>query len=114
VIAQVVYVSGPYSANPNDCTLDALHAGEDVVALGGVPLVPHLSHLWQGVLPHPWEYWLRIDLALVGRCDAVYRLPGASRGAELEVAEARRLGLPVLTSRDELAAFLGAHHTGKE
>lgn len=32
---------------------------------------------------------------LLARCDAVLRLPGASRGADMDVARARALGLPV-------------------
>jgi len=39
---------------------------------------------------------------LISRCDAVLRLPGASRGADLDVARAEALGLPVLRSVDEL------------
>jgi hypothetical protein len=39
---------------------------------------------------------------LISRCDAVLRLPGASRGADLDVARAEALGLPVLHSVDEL------------
>ncbi len=39
---------------------------------------------------------------LIDRCDAILRLPGASTGADGDVARARALGLPVLTSLDEL------------
>jgi hypothetical protein len=35
-------------------------------------------------------------------CDAVLRIPGDSRGADLDVARARRLGLPVYTDVSEL------------
>lgn len=35
-------------------------------------------------------------------CDAVWRLPGASRGADLDVARARELGLPVYTDLEEI------------
>jgi hypothetical protein len=39
---------------------------------------------------------------LLERCDALLRLPGASRGADMDVARARALGLPVYASVDEL------------
>jgi hypothetical protein len=39
---------------------------------------------------------------LLKRCDAVLRLPGASRGADMDVARARALGLPVYHHIDEL------------
>lgn len=35
-------------------------------------------------------------------CGAVLRIPGESRGADLDVARARRLGLPVYTDVSEL------------
>jgi hypothetical protein len=35
-------------------------------------------------------------------CDAVLRIPGESRGADLDVARARQLGLPVYTNLSEL------------
>jgi len=47
-------------------------------------------------------YQYPVAQRLLERCDAVLRLPGASRGADLDVARARALGLPVLTSVDEL------------
>ena len=39
---------------------------------------------------------------LLKRCDAVLRLPGASRGADIDVARAQGLGLPVYQRVDEL------------
>jgi len=39
---------------------------------------------------------------LLACCDAVLRIPGESRGADLEVARARRLGLPIFTDVSEL------------
>lgn len=39
---------------------------------------------------------------LLMRCDAVLRLPGASRGADRDVAHAQALGLPVYHHIDEL------------
>jgi hypothetical protein len=39
---------------------------------------------------------------LLQRCDAVLRLPGASRGADMDVARAQAQGLPVYHHVDEL------------
>lgn len=39
---------------------------------------------------------------LIERCDAVLRLPGDSRGADMDVARARELGLPVVYDVNEL------------
>ncbi len=42
--------------------------------------------------------WMGVDLAWVTVSDGVLRLPGESTGADMEVAEAKRLGLPVFES----------------
>lgn len=39
---------------------------------------------------------------LLSRCDAVLRIAGDSRGADLDVARAKALGLPVFTQVDQL------------
>lgn len=39
---------------------------------------------------------------LIARCDALLRIPGESRGADLDVARAQELGLPVYTDPAEL------------
>lgn len=39
---------------------------------------------------------------LLSRCDAVLRIPGASRGADMDVARAHELGLAVFTDIEQL------------
>lgn len=48
------------------------------------------------------DEWLAVDLAWVAAADAVLRLPGESVGADREVAEAERLGIPVFHSIDDM------------
>ena len=101
-----VYIAGPYS-KPDPCvnTRAAILAGERAWAAGFVPFVPHLTHLWHTVSPRPYEDWLAYDLHWLRCCDAVWRLPGESGGADEEVAEAARLGIPVFLSFEALAAW---------
>lgn len=49
---------------------------------------------------HAYQY--PVAERLLSRCDAVLRLPGASRGADLDVARAQALGLPVYHHIDAL------------
>ena len=42
---------------------------------------------------------------LLSRCDAVMRIPGASKGADQDVARAREMGLPVFTSVEEMPTY---------
>jgi hypothetical protein len=39
---------------------------------------------------------------LLSRCDAVFRIPGVSNGADIEVAKAREMGLPVFTRIEDV------------
>lgn len=43
-----------------------------------------------------------VSQRLLSRCDALLRIPGASRGADLDVAKAQELGLPVFTDIEQL------------
>jgi hypothetical protein len=49
-------------------------------------------------------YQYPVAARLLQRCDAMLRIPGASRGADLDVARARALGLPIYTDASELPA----------
>lgn len=46
--------------------------------------------------------WLKIDFEFIRRCDALLRLPGESVGAEMEIVEANRLGIPVFHSLEDV------------
>jgi len=104
----VVYISGPYThPDPVEGIRNAVKAAERVRELGGVPIVPHLSHLWHLISPHSYDYWLDMDLELVALADVVWRLPGYSGGADAEVARAEKLGIPVVYYfEDDLVAML--------
>lgn len=50
----------------------------------------------------PWETYIAADLAIISRCDAVFRIPGRSKGADAEVRHAEDEGIPVFTDINEL------------
>jgi hypothetical protein len=54
---------------------------------------------------HAYQY--PVAHRLLQCCDAVLRIPGESRGADLDVAHALKLGLPVYRDVDELPQRLG-------
>ena len=100
-----VYIAGPYTAtDPVINTRHAVLAAEYLMEHDArvVPFVPHLSLAWHLISPHSVEWWYAYDLAWLRVCDIVLRLPGASTGADLEVAEAKKLGIPVFTDVAEL------------
>lgn len=93
----LVYVAGPYShPDPVANTHNAVEFAETRLRDGLVtPVVPHLTMLWHAIFPHDVETWYAYDLEILARCDALFRLPGDSTGADKEVAYANELGLPV-------------------
>jgi hypothetical protein len=100
----LIYVSGPLTTGhvPSNvrCALDVAH---ELMQLGYAVIVPHEKVLSMEMLhPMPYIDWLRYDFQCILSCDAVYRMPGASRGASLEVRFARSRGIPVFTKLAEL------------
>jgi len=109
----LVYIAGPY-ANPDPVanTHSTIRAVDGFVDDGLVtPIVPHLTLLWHLITPRPAEFWYAYDLATLSRCDALFRLHGASTGADNEVAFAESLGIPVFFTVEQLYAWT---HTREE
>lgn len=104
----LVYLAAPYTdPDPVANTHHAIRVASRLIDDGRVtPVVPHLTLLWQAVDPRPAEFWYAYDLEVLARCDIVLRLPGPSPGADNEVREAERLGLPVAYDIDQLYTYL--------
>ena len=91
-----VYIAGPYT-NPDPImnVRKAIFVADRLLLEGMVPYIPHLTMLQHLVSPQPYEVWLQRDRDWIGRCDVLLRIPGESKGADWEVEEARRLGMPI-------------------
>lgn len=123
-----VYIAGPITKG--DLRFN-IHRAETMfyrlLKAGFAPFCPHWSCYASGPLltpdgrvyaiaaaVHPGTShadWVALDLAWVRVADAVLRLPGESTGADAEVAEARRVGVPVFGSFEEVLAW-GESHKG--
>lgn len=92
----IVFVSGPYAKpDPVVNTRNAILAGEDILARGHIPFIPHLNHLWHLVAPHDEDFWYDYDMVFLAKCDAILQLPGESKGADREMEVAKKLGLAI-------------------
>lgn len=113
----LVLIAGPYlsgtDGDPNK--IAANHARLEAAALpiyqrGHLPLLAEwlvlpIIHAAGGREPGDEvfnSYQYPVAERLLRRCDAVLRLPGASRGADMDVAHAQALGLPIYHHVDEL------------
>ncbi len=107
-----IYVAGPYSSATPEGRLNhtnrAIYVGITLIRTGHVPFIPHLSHFTNEEAIRrfgneiSWKTWIAQDLEWVRVCDALYRLPGESKGADLEEKEARRIGIPVYYDLDQI------------
>jgi hypothetical protein len=104
-----IYIASAYSIGDTMLNIRAaLDAADAVLTRGGAPFVPHLNGFLHLCHPHDYETWLALDLVWLAQCEALWRLPGISAGADREVAEAQRLGLSVLWMLTEVDAWLRA------
>lgn len=102
-----VYVAGPLSGPAiSRNVLAAIDTANFISELGAQPFVPHLFVLWNFVHPRRSEDWMALDFAWLEKCDALFRIPGDSPGADREVARARELGLPVFDRFGELSEWI--------
>lgn len=86
----IIYISAPYSIGDTDANIDrACLAGDEILKKGHTPFIPHTMQRWHKVSPKSYAEWLKIGMAYMGTCDAVLRLPGESKGADLEVEQAK-------------------------
>ena len=89
----IVYIAGPYTKGDVAQNVhNAIKVADQLVELGHIPYIPHLTHFWHLISPRPWWFWLDYDLQWLEKCDCVLRLDGESVGADKEELAAHKLG----------------------
>lgn len=108
-----VYIAGPITlGNSFHHMRTAIKAAEYFLQNGLQPYVPHLNLVWQMCIDtqrHEDE-WLRYDFEWLRVCDALYRFPGESYGADKEVEIAGYWQIPVFTDPLKLVAHFNSLH----
>lgn len=99
-----VYIACPYTKGDVIVNVrNSIVAAEKLRMLGFCPYNPLFTMLWHMIFPHAdIQFWYGYDLEWLEVCDAVFRLPGESSGADKEVERAKELGMPVYTSYAQL------------
>lgn len=112
-VIKVIYVSGPITDGMRypkrkmmlKHVLRAIGIGITLIKAGYAPIIPHLDWLFgwhKRGKSLTWEDFLNWDLAVIEKCDAVYRIPGKSKGADIEVAFAKKHKKPIFYSIKQL------------
>jgi hypothetical protein len=104
----LVYIAGPYShPDPVENTHRAIKAGMSLWETGKCAvIIPHLSLVAHLVEPRGIDYWYEMDIDQLAHCHALLRLPGASSGADKEVAYARANNIAVFEDVAPLLEWL--------
>lgn len=98
-----LYISGPYTKGDRSENIrNAMVAGNNVMDRGWFPYIPHLTFYQDLAFPRGWDEWMELDLNFLSICHAILRLPGESKGADIEVERAQVLGLLVYNSLQEV------------
>jgi nucleoside 2-deoxyribosyltransferase len=107
--APLIYIASPYSHGDAFVNVQRQQdAANKILNLGALPIWPLCSAYLNMSCPREWEEWMDICLGLANRCDALWRLDGDSRGADLEVEFMLAQGKPVFYYEDDLQAWLAS------
>jgi len=114
----VLYLSGPISlpdmpAGREHNFLQAAEAQKRLMAAGFSVINPMLSMKLPGNREISHADWIRNDLPIIDRVDAVLRLPGKSVGADQECRHAKDNGVAVFGDEGELLDWKEALDTIK-
>jgi hypothetical protein len=101
-----IYIASPYTIGDIAVNVKRqIDCADDLMNLGFAPFVPLFSHFQHIMHPRPYEDWVKTDLEWVLVCDCLLRLSGESKGADGEVEFAKKYGIPVFYSIEELCEF---------
>jgi len=119
----MILIAGPYRSGTNDDprliaqNLDRLESfASQVYQIGHLPMIgewvalPLMKQAGSARLGDAIseQYLYPVANRLLQRCDAVLRIPGASKGADQDVLLARERGLTVYARLEEIPAFPSA------
>ena len=98
-----IFVSSPYTkGDAAENVRVQLDAFKFLLSEGFMPFAPLLLHFYAIVHPISYDDCMTYCFEWLESCDYLLRLDGESRGADMEVAKARELGIPVFYSFCEL------------
>jgi len=96
-IHPLVYFAAPYTkGDPVENCHIAMEMWHEVQQEGiVVPVCPHWSMFQHFLHPLTYDEWIAYDMCIIRRCDALFRSPGVSEGADEEMTFAVSLNMPV-------------------
>ena len=92
-----IYIASPYTIGDNFVnTQRQIKCANDLYDIGCIPISPLLNSVWCNMQKErDYDFWMKVDYSLIDKCDALVRLYGESKGADLEVQHAQEKGIPI-------------------
>ena len=102
-VKPIVYIAGPYTQGDPVQNVNSTIKAADGLLEFATPYIPHLNMVWHLVIPHSDpDFWYTYDNCFIPFMHTLLRLEGSSHGADNEEILARKYGIPVFKSVDEL------------
>lgn len=99
-----IYIASAYSKG--DVAINVrtvIMVADELVRLGHTPYIPHLTHFWHLISPKEYRFWLEYDNSFLEHwAQAILRLDNESVGADDEVKLAKKLGLLIYYTKEEI------------
>ena len=97
----IIYISHPYSSNPQRSRAEVTFLAHRLALSGHLPLAPQIYFPEFLEEKNERDLVLRLCLKLVALTDELHVYGFLSEGVRLEIAEAHRLGIPVVEGKIE-------------
>jgi len=98
-----VYIASPYTKGDQVENVNIqMDMYSELIDLNYLPFAPLYTHYIHVRNHKSYDTWMAADYHWIETCDILLRLPGESGGADLEVAHAEKMGIPVFYSLEEL------------
>jgi hypothetical protein len=103
-----IYLAGPIgpAQGREERIAEAIGWAERLRKLGLAVFVPHCFAGWYQSFDLTYDECMALDAVWLRQCEALFRMPGRSPGADKEVLLARELGLPVFTDVEALRHWM--------
>ena len=107
-----VYIASPYTLGDSAVNVRfQMEITDKLIDLGYIPFTPLFYHFQHMFHPRHYTDWLKLDFVWLRQCDCVLRFKRVydvdlmSEGADKEEEEARKFGIPIFYSIDELVNY---------
>ena len=108
-----VYICSPYTNGDKEKNVEfQMEMADQLISLGFFPFTPLYYHFQHTYIPRYDSDWLKLDFVWLRLCDCIIRFKTIyegkvldSHGSDLEEEEARRIGIPVFYTIDDMVNY---------